>query len=83
MFAAVHLYMGERINPEFRNLRKVSLKMLNKADFDSFSDSFSDDLNTINHFNMKLLIFRHPAISEVQDFGNFELSPIPLIILQT
>ena len=31
--------------------------MLNKADFDSFSDLFSDDLNIINLLNMKLLIF--------------------------
>ena len=31
--------------------------MLNQADFDSFSDKFSDDFITINHLNMKLFIF--------------------------
>ena len=28
-----------------------------KADFGSFSDKFLDDLNTINHFNLKFFIF--------------------------
>ena len=31
--------------------------MLNKADFNSFSDKFSGDLNTINHLNLKIFIF--------------------------
>ena len=57
--------------------------MLYYADYNRFSDLFSDYLNTITHFNLKLFIIvgntRHPAsfkilISKVQDFGNFELS---------
>ena len=43
---------------------------------------FLDDVNTINHLNMKLFIFVgimqvfKIGISKVQDFGNFELSPM-------
>ena len=34
--------------------------MLNLADYNSFSDSFSDYLKTIDHLNLKLLMFcRH------------------------
>ena len=41
-----------KIIPEFR--------ILNKADYNSFSDSFSDYLKTIGHLNLKLLMFcRH------------------------
>ena len=36
---------------------KVSLKMLNYGDYNSFYDLFSDYLNTINHINIKLFIF--------------------------
>ena len=45
-------------------------------------DLFSVCLRTTDHLNMKLLIFSgHTAsfkieVSEVQDFGNFELSPM-------
>ena len=52
------------------------------ADNKSFSDLFSICLKTIDHLNLKLLIFcRHTAsfkiqISKVQDLGNFKLSPI-------
>ena len=45
-----------RINPEFR-ISRLSLKILNYADFDSFSDKFSDYLNTINLLNFKLFVF--------------------------
>ena len=56
--------------------------MLNKGDHDSFSDLFSICLRTFDHLNLKLWIFNgHTAnfkngVSKVQDFGNFELSPM-------
>ena len=56
--------------------------MLNLGDCINFSDLFSVCLKTIDHFNLKLWIFSgHTAsfkikISKVQDFGNFELSPM-------
>ena len=74
-----------RIIPEFRILRmtkipqKVSLKMLNKGDYNSFS------VQTFDHLNLKLWIFRkHSAsfkikVSKGQDFGNFELSPMIML----
>ena len=41
-------------------LWKVGLKILNKADYNSFSDLFSEYLKPIDHLNLKLLIFcRH------------------------
>ena len=55
--------------------------MLDWADYDSFSDLFSIHVKTINHLNLKLLVFsRHTAclkigISKVEDFRNFEFSP--------
>ena len=54
--------------------------MLNKGDYDSFSNLFSVCLKTIDHLNLKLCIFSaHTAslkigVSKVKDFGNFELS---------
>ena len=36
---------------------KVSIKTLKKADYNSFSDSFSVYLKTIDHLNSKLFIF--------------------------
>ena len=59
--------------------------MLNKGDCISFSDLFSVCLRTIAHLIVKLWIFNgHTAsfkieISKVQDFGNFELSPMKVI----
>ena len=49
-----------RIIPEFRILIltfQVSLKMLNYADNNSFSDLASVYLKAIDHLNLKLLIF--------------------------
>ena len=37
--------------------KKVTLKILNKADSNSFFDLFSVYLKTIDHLNLKLLIF--------------------------
>ena len=78
-----------RIIPEFRILRlqKVSLKMLNKADFNSFSDIFSVHLRAIDHLNSNLLILCWYTVSykiwfsKVQDFWNFELSPMTFIVI--
>ena len=63
--------------------RKSSSKhSLNLGDYISFSDLFSVCLTTIDHLIMKLWIFSgHTACfkietSKVQDFGNFELSPM-------
>ena len=56
--------------------------MLNKGDYNWFSDLYSVCLKTIDHLNFKLWIFSgHTAsfkigILKVQDFGNFELSPM-------
>ena len=33
--------------------QKISLKMLNNGDYNSFSDLFSDCLKTIDHLNLK------------------------------
>ena len=47
-----------RIIPEVRVLRKkVSLKILNQADYNSFPDIFSVYLKRIGCLNLKLLIF--------------------------
>ena len=52
------------------------------ADYSSFSDKFSNYLNTIYHLILKLFIFvgilqvLKFEISKVQDFGNFEISPM-------
>ena len=57
-------------------------EMLYWADYNSFSDLFSIHVKTIDHLDFKLLVFsRHTAclkigISKVQDFENYELSPI-------
>ena len=62
--------------------QKVSLKMLNSGDHNSFSDLFTIFRRTIDHLNLKLRIFSgHNAsfkigVLKVQDFGNFELSPM-------
>ena len=61
---------------------KVSLKMLNQGDYNSFSDLVSACQRTIEHLNLKLWIFGGYTISfkigvlKVHDFGNFELSPM-------
>ena len=63
-------------------LWKVSLKMLNQGDYISVSDLFSVCQKTIKHLYLKLWIFRgytfsfKIGVSKVQDFGNFELSPM-------
>ena len=62
--------------------QKVSLKILNLGDYISFSVLFSLCLWTIAHLNLKVCIFNgHTAsfkigVWKVQDFGNFELSPM-------
>ena len=56
--------------------------MLNSADNNSFSDLVSVYLNVFEHLTWEFSIFwRHTAsfkfwFSKVQDFGNFELSPM-------
>ena len=57
--------------------------MLNYEYYNSFSDFFSDYLNTIIHLNWKIYLFFLGFLqvlrfenSKVQDLGNFELSPI-------
>ena len=56
--------------------------MLNKGDYNSFSDLFLVCLKTIDHLNLKLWIFSGHTLSfkigasKVQDFGNFKLSPM-------
>ena len=61
--------------------QKVSLKMLNWADFNSFIDLFSVCLWAIDNLNLKLLtLCRHTAsfkiwIWKVKDFWNFKLHP--------
>ena len=56
--------------------------MLNYGDHNSFSDLFIVFLRTIDHLNLKLRIFSgHNAslkngVLKVQDFENFELSPM-------
>ena len=90
-----------RINPEFRILRltfrrkdfeadfpqKVSLKILNWADYYGFFDLISVYLKTIDHLNLKLLIFIGKLqvsrfdFQKDQDFGNFELPPMQSSIL--
>ena len=56
--------------------------MLNSEGCISFCDLFSICLRTIAHLNMKLWIFSghtesyNIGISKVQDFENFELSPM-------
>ena len=66
-----------RIIPEFRIMRyrKVSLKTLNSADSNSFFDLFSVYLKTIDHLNMKLLIF--VGILKVLRFSEFDPGPVP------
>ena len=55
--------------------------MLNKADYDSFPDLFSIPVKTIDHLNLKLLVFsRHTAclkigISKVKDFEILHFHP--------
>ena len=52
---------------------KVSLKILNLADSNSFLDLFSVYLHTIDHLNLKLLIFK--VILQVlrYDFQKFRI----------
>ena len=56
--------------------------MLNMADSNSFFDLFSVFLETIDHLDLKLLIFigilqvLRYVFQKVEDFGNFELSPM-------
>ena len=58
------------------------MQMLNWGDHNSFPDLFSACLRTIDHLNLKLLIFSVLTASckigdsKVQDFENFELSPM-------
>ena len=60
--------------------------MLNLGDCISFSDLFSVYLRTTDHLNLKSWIFRgHNAsfkieISKVHDLGNFELSPMTILV---
>ena len=62
--------------------QKVRLKMQNLANYNSTSHLLSVSLQSIGHFNQKMLIFcRHNAsfeicISKVQNFRNFELLPM-------
>ena len=70
-----------RIIPEFRILRldfpqKVSLKILNLADSYGFFDLISGYLKTIDHLNLKLLIF--VGILQVSrfDFQKFRILEI-------
>ena len=69
--------------------QKVSLKMLNLGDHNSFSDLFSVCVRTIDHLNLKLWIFSgHTAsfkigVSKVQDFGNVAQSFSLIILFQT
>ena len=59
---------------------KVSLKMLNLGDYNRFSYLYTVCLKTTDHLNLNIRIFTgHTAsfgVSKVQDFGNFELSPM-------
>ena len=52
-------------------LWKVSLKMLNKEDFYSFSDLFSVCLKTIYHLNLNLWIFSGHTASFRSEFRKF------------
>ena len=69
---------------DFEDDFSQKVKLLNSGDYISFSDLFSVCLRTTNHLNLKLWICSgHTAsfkieISKVQDFGNFELSPMLL-----
>ena len=42
--------------------------MLNYGDYNSFSDYFSDYLKTVNHLNMKLLVYLFEGIMQVIKF---------------
>ena len=86
-FADYNSFSDVRNIPEFRILRlafhrKSASKYWIRQIIISLSDLFSDNLKIFDHSSMKLLIFcRHTAsfdiwISEVQNFGNFELSPM-------
>ena len=61
--------------------------MLNSADYYRFSDLYSACLKTIDHLSLELGIFSgHIAsfkigVFKVQDFGNFELSPMHLYLV--
>ena len=81
--------MGEsfQIIPELRILRlifhrKSASKCWIRELIIRYSDQFYDKLNTFNHLNLKLLSFVGTLasfkfwISKVQDFGNFEHSPM-------
>ena len=69
-----------RIIPEFR----ISIEMLNSTD-NRFSNLYSGCFKTTDHLSFKLWIFSgHIAsfkitVLIVQDFGNFELSPMLLL----
>ena len=60
--------------------------MLNLAYYYRFSDYYSDSLKTIDHLSFKLQKFSVLIASfkirvlKVQDFGNFELSPMCVTI---
>ena len=57
---------------------------MNLTDYNSFTDLFLSVLKAIDHLNMNMLLFCwHTAcfkvgISKVQDFENFELTPMYL-----
>ena len=62
---------------------KVSLKMLNLADYNSISHLPSVSLKSVGHLNLKkcwyfvgIIASFEIWISKVQDFQNFEISPI-------
>ena len=63
-------------------LWKVSLKIMNSVDYDRISDLFSVKIKTINiqtcncdYFEGILQVFKI-WVFKVQDFGNYELSPM-------
>ena len=55
--------------------------MLNKGDYNSFTNEFSDYLNTTNILNMKVFIFVGILqVFKVQDFRNFERVQLECLI---
>ena len=60
--------------------KKVSLKMLNQADYISFPDIFTVNLKTIDHLKGKINSICRPFASfkikilKVHNFGKFDLS---------
>ena len=48
---------------DFEAVWKVGLKILKRADYDSFSDLFLACLKTVDYFNMNKLIFYRKSAS--------------------